>query len=82
MLFDYALLVEREELRPMSMRHQDRKSVHRKICPRVELCHTCIKLIALTHKDLSTEIGKSLFPRLRDSPLGAGGESRNLGKRL
>ena len=25
---------------------------------------------------------KSLFPRLRDSPLSAGGESRNLGKRL
>ena len=30
----------------------------------------------------STEIGWCLFPRLRDSPLGAGGESRNPGKRL
>ena len=29
-----------------------------------------------------TEIGQSLFPRLRDSPLGEGGKSRNLGKRL
>ena len=29
-----------------------------------------------------TEIGQNLFPRLHDSPLGAGGESRNLGKRL
>ena len=28
-----------------------------------------------------TEVGLSLFPRLRESPLGAGGESRNLGKR-
>ena len=30
----------------------------------------------------NTEIGKSLFPRLRDSSLWAGGESCNLGKRL
>ena len=29
---------------------------------------------------ISTEIGWSLFPRLRDSPLGAGDESHNLGK--
>ena len=29
-----------------------------------------------------TEFGLSLFPRLCDSPLGAGGEPRNLGKRL
>ena len=29
---------------------------------------------------MHTEIGSSLFPRLRDSPLGAGVESRNLGK--
>ena len=34
-------------------------------------------------KGLTTEIGfLSLYPRLRDSPLGAGGESCNLGKRL
>ena len=31
---------------------------------------------------ICTEIGSSLFPRLLDSPLGAWGESRNLGKRL
>ena len=29
-----------------------------------------------------TEIGQSLFPRLRNSPLGTGGQSRNLEKRL
>ena len=29
-----------------------------------------------------TEIGHSFFPRLRDSTLGRGGESRNLGKTL
>ena len=28
------------------------------------------------------EIGLCIFPRLHDSPLGTGGESHNLGKRL
>ena len=39
-------------------------------------------LLLLAAIEVSTEIRLSLFPRLPDSPLGARGESHNLGKRF